>query len=74
MTGFDQAKVKAARAYRYLLVARVMLEQGKCSGNGAVDRASIDQAIRYLDHARNEVDRVAVELGVGTEWWMSGEA
>jgi len=46
MIEFDQAKVKVARAYRYVLIARVILEQGKSNTSGEVDRKCLNQAAR----------------------------
>jgi hypothetical protein len=73
MIEFDQAKAKVARAYRFVLIARVILEQGKSTASGEVDRKCLNQAARYLDDARSEIDGVAGELGVSTEWWIPGE-
>ena len=71
MTQLVQAKTKLARAYRHMLVARVILEEGKTSANGNVDRACIDHAAHYLDHASKGVESVAIELGMDTEWWTA---
>jgi hypothetical protein len=56
-----------------VILARVILEQGKHSTRDGVERGCLDQAARYLDHASREVDSVVDELGMDTEWWVASE-